>query len=650
GATVSYTYDEFGRKQRVTAPSGSTEYNYDQYGRLTSVTDAVGNETHYTFDEHGNKASTIYPNGTLTEYGYDNLNRLISVETRNISGTALASYNYTLNSKGQRTHVEEGVGGQVHRSIDYEYDAADRLIEERISDPVLGSRTLSYDYDPVGNRLTKNDNGVIAEYSYDDNDRLLTENGYSYTYDHNGNMLTKSGNGEQWQLEYNAMNQVTRANISRPQGASVIDYAYDHDGIRIGKTVNGTDITNYVADKNRPYAQVLEEEHLRGGLSAVTSYVYGDALISSTIDGTLTHYYHTDGMGSVRGLSDSSGAMTDSYSYDAYGMLTGNNGTSANSYLYRGEQYDSDLDAYYLRARYYQPEIGRFLTTDPVEGFPTAPISLHRYVYGNNAPTNFLDPSGKFSLMETLQAGAIVMSLNAGAMAGIAYSGWQDTYAALGEYIFPDAFVLGANIYGSANLGFWASGLLKMLPIGPHVMAGKGAEVLFSVSSGEIGIYETSLVNVALGFAEPLQITLDIYKGAVWNLWNAKDYEGPFHAFSFSLGKTFGSAGGFWDAKRGSVRGAWGVGRTFMSAGWPNIFPDWGQWTFALSRVNYKMFKFRETLHPTAAVAAIITTNIACYAVENWVKKNNMGDVYGLGLLMFETSIWVQTGVAKHYW
>ncbi|MCP4375757.1 MAG: hypothetical protein GY794_06225 [bacterium] len=175
----------------------------------------------------------------------------------------------------------------------------------------------------------------------------MTENGYAYTYDNNGNMLTKTGNGEQWQLAYNALNQVTRANISRPQGTSILDYAYDHDGIRIGKTINGTDITTYVVDKNRPYAQVLEEEHLRGGLSAVTSYVYGDGLISGTIDGTLTQYYHTDGMGSVRGLSDSSGAMTDRYSYDAYGRLFDSSGASANPYLYRGEQYDADLDAYY---------------------------------------------------------------------------------------------------------------------------------------------------------------------------------------------------------------------------------------------------------------------------------------------------------------
>ena len=84
----------------------------------------------------------------------------------------------------------------------------------------------------VGNRLTKNDNSLITEYSYDDNDRLLTENGFSYTYDKNGNLLTKNGNGEEWQLAYNALNQVTQANITTPQGASVINYAYDHDGIR----------------------------------------------------------------------------------------------------------------------------------------------------------------------------------------------------------------------------------------------------------------------------------------------------------------------------------------------------------------------------------------------------------------------------------
>jgi YD repeat-containing protein len=100
----------------------------------------------------------MYPNGTITEYGYDTLNRLISVETRTMTNDLLAAYTYTLDAKGQRTHVEEQ---PIGRRIDYEYDAADRLIEEHISDPVLGNRTISYTYDPVGNRLTKDDNACI---------------------------------------------------------------------------------------------------------------------------------------------------------------------------------------------------------------------------------------------------------------------------------------------------------------------------------------------------------------------------------------------------------------------------------------------------------------------------------------------------------
>jgi YD repeat-containing protein len=133
GATISYRYDAFGRTQTVTTPSGTTGYGY--YGRLISVTDPDGAETRYTYDEHGNKASMISPNGPITEYGYDTLNRLISVETHTMTNDLLAAYTYTLNAKGQRTHVEEQPTG---RTIEYDYDAADRLIAERISDPVLG--------------------------------------------------------------------------------------------------------------------------------------------------------------------------------------------------------------------------------------------------------------------------------------------------------------------------------------------------------------------------------------------------------------------------------------------------------------------------------------------------------------------------------
>jgi YD repeat-containing protein len=214
-----YTYDALGRKQSVTVPSGTTEYTYDHYGRLETVTSPDGTTT-YTYDTHGNKESVIYPNGITTTYGYDTLNRLTSVETRTITNDLLASYVYTLNAKGQRMRMEEGVGGPTVRVIDYVYDAADGLIQENVSDPVLGNRTITYTYDPVGNRLTKSDSGVTISYTYDENDRLITEGGYTYTYDSNGNMLTKTGNGETWQLTYNALNQVIGADITTLSGAT----------------------------------------------------------------------------------------------------------------------------------------------------------------------------------------------------------------------------------------------------------------------------------------------------------------------------------------------------------------------------------------------------------------------------------------------
>jgi RHS repeat-associated protein len=101
-------------------------------------------------------------------------------------------------------------------------------------------------------------------------------------------------------------------------------------------------------------------------------------------------------------VTDSSGNVTDAYNYDAYGNLDSQTGSSDNTYLYQGEQSDNLLSLQYLRARYYDPNIGRFIGTDPVEGSLTSPVSQHRYLYGNDNPIVYSDPSGEFSISETL--------------------------------------------------------------------------------------------------------------------------------------------------------------------------------------------------------------------------------------------------------
>ena len=144
--------------------------------------------------------------------------------------------------------------------------------------------------------------------------------------------------------------------------------------------------------------QVVEEV-VNGAVTR--QYTYGLQRISQNLSPAVTgsntwttSFYVYDGAGSVRHLTNSAGVVTDEYEYDAFGNSFTRQGTTPNNYLYRGEQFDSDLGLYYLRARYYNPTTGRFLSRDPEDGKETDPASLHKYLYANGDPVNGFDPRG----------------------------------------------------------------------------------------------------------------------------------------------------------------------------------------------------------------------------------------------------------------
>jgi len=176
----------------------------------------------------------------------------------------------------------------------------------------------------------------------------------------------------------------------------VISYQYDSDGIRVSSTVNGVK-TEYLVDKNLPYAQVLEER-VNNGLTA--SYVYGIDLISQQ-RGSEKSFYLVDGLGSTRGLTDAGGVVVDRYSYDAFGNLIGSTNNVENNYLFAGEQFDRGLGDYYLRARYYDSDTGRFTRRDSYAGSISEPLTLHKYIYTNDNPVNGVDPSVLSTISET---------------------------------------------------------------------------------------------------------------------------------------------------------------------------------------------------------------------------------------------------------
>lgn len=134
-------------------------------------------------------------------------------------------------------------------------------------------------------------------------------------------------------------------------------------------------------------------------LHATTFYTYGTDIINIETNG-VTSYYIVDGQGSTRALTNAVGLITDTYTYDAFGNLTEQTGDTENSFLYCGEQYDANTGFYYLRARYMDPSVGRFVTMDPYSGSIFDPISLHKYLYANSNPIAYTDPTGYFSLAE----------------------------------------------------------------------------------------------------------------------------------------------------------------------------------------------------------------------------------------------------------
>ena len=218
---------------------------------------------------------------------------------------------------------------------------------------------------------TFNADDELASESYDSDGNVTAAGGKTFTYDSENHLMSFNG--------------------------SAVSIIYDGDGNRVAKTVSGV-TTRYLVDDLNPtgYAQVVEE--LSSGGAVQRQYTYGLQRISQNqfVSSTWTpSFYGYDGFGTVRQLTNSTGTITDTYDYDAFGNKINSTGTTPNSYLYRGEQFDSDLGLYYLRARYYNPLTGRFMSRDPESGNYRDPATLHKYVYAGSDPVNGEVPSGR---------------------------------------------------------------------------------------------------------------------------------------------------------------------------------------------------------------------------------------------------------------
>ena len=217
-------------------------------------------------------------------------------------------------------------------------------------------------------------------FAYDPSDRITNP---GYTYDANGTLLADG----MATYEYDAANRL----IQTTRSGVVTTYGYDGWGNLIQDTVNGV-TTEFVLDENTAYTRILGEIRSDGGERL---YAYGaEGFSAQQAVGGGIEYPLLDGLGSVRQLTDASGTVILTRSYDAYGAVRLATGTGSTRLGYTGEMQDAISGLVYLRARHYYPVLGRFLQRDSFDGAPQLPQSFNRYSYAHNNPLGNVDPSG----------------------------------------------------------------------------------------------------------------------------------------------------------------------------------------------------------------------------------------------------------------
>ncbi len=294
------------------------------------------------------------------------------------------------------TPVPSPIPGLEQTIIDYTYDPLNRLTSADYSwdgRPIYGV-TYGYSYDAVGNRLsqTTHTKGMgmmsIPVYStYDDANRLTSVDGVPYTYDNNGNLLDDGVNT----YTYDSANRLSNVGINAVNGQVYnISYFYNGLGDRVQEWAGSGQPTYFTLDLASGLTQVLSESGAQLPGSPIT-YLYGVDRISQ-MNSTDTQYFLGDALGSVRQMTDASGAVTLAKNYDPYGQTAQSVGAAYSSYGFTGEYQTGSM--IYLRSRFYAPGTGRFLTRDTWGGDDNQPISYNKWAYANANPVNLSDPTG----------------------------------------------------------------------------------------------------------------------------------------------------------------------------------------------------------------------------------------------------------------
>ncbi len=414
---VTFDYDAANRRTSITDATGTTSFTYDELGRLTQHEDGASRPIGYGYDEGSRLTTLTYVNGRAVTRGYDDAGRLTSV--RDWLGNTTA-FDYDRDGHLTRTTFPSGTGMEDVRR----YDDAGQLTDVTMKQGGATQASIAYDHDSRGLISQAVQSGLPStarrDYTYTDLAELASENSDAYVHDAAGNLTTLAGATP---LSYDDAGQLLRGPVppgsartdaeftydqrgsrteARPVGGTATTYAYDQEerltsftpaggatttyeydggGLRVAKTTRAT-TTSFTWDRGGSLPLLLSDGD--------NSYIYGaSGPIAHVTSGGAVRYYHQDALGSTRVLSDDRGATVGAFSYAPYGLLAASSGTETTRLGFAGEYTDAESGLQYLRARYYDPATGQFLTRDPLVDATGQP-----YAYADGDPIDNVDPTG----------------------------------------------------------------------------------------------------------------------------------------------------------------------------------------------------------------------------------------------------------------
>lgn len=470
--TLSWGYDTAGRVVQRSTPEGTTAYQYDGDGRLTQLAAPDGRTTTYAYDSAGRllrseqQLDTAANSALVTAKRYDANDRLVSIaHSRRVGAgsTLIAGQRMTRGAAGVVNRIDTfdtsagyddasgSYSGAPIRVQTFGYDSGSRLVQENnykgaqltawlANNASPATQSTTYTYDNVGNRSTKSvltaAGTESTSYAYDSNDRLISETlatvtgssvVTSYTWDGNGNMTAKQSPSEFIGYRFDADNRLVEVRRGATAGAATVaaSYGYDADGQRVSKTTP-TGTTQFLIDPTTSWPQVVMEST---GTQRVT-YTWGDSLTqqargvagsvaSAPVEDLIPLQGH---LGTTVAAIDRNGAVVETYERGAFGESDAALGDTLRlKHQYVGEYWDEASGAVYLRARWYRPDVGRFVSIDPIVAGPADPRAQNTYVYAIGDPVHRVDPSGAMSMGEIGAGLNISFTLANVAMASYSY-------------------------------------------------------------------------------------------------------------------------------------------------------------------------------------------------------------------------------------